>query len=105
MAVFKIARYEVRSDARLEAERAMHEHAAYVRRELPDAAWTTYRDSHAPTHYISLLRVDDRKADAGYQRAPGTEAFVGALDRLQVGALEVTEYELVTSSDLARRRR
>jgi quinol monooxygenase YgiN len=103
MAVFKIARFEVRPDARDQAERAMHEFASYVRKELPDSAWTTYRDTHSPNHYVSLIRADDPAADERHRNAPGTQAFVDALYPLLVGNVEFADYELVTSSDLARR--
>lgn len=105
MAVFKIARFEVLPDARVEAERAMHELAAYVRKELPDASWTAYRDPHAPTHYIAMLRADDPAADERHRTAPGTRAFDAALAPLLRGKVDVTEYQLVTSSDLQRRHR
>jgi quinol monooxygenase YgiN len=105
MAVFKLARFEIRSDRRADAERAMHELASYIRKELPAASWTTYRDPHAPAHYISLSRADDRTADDRFRDAPGMRAFLATLGPLLVGTLEVTEYELVTSSDLAPRLR
>lgn len=105
MAVFKVFRFEVLPDARVEAERAMHELAAYIRKELPDSSWTAYRDPHAPTHYISMFRADDAAADERHRNAPGTRAFVAALAPLLRGNVEVTECELVTSSDLQRRHR
>lgn len=105
MAVYTIARFEVRPDARDQAERAMHEFASYVRKELPDSMWTTYRDPRAPTHYISLIRADDPAADDRHRNAPGTQAFVTALYPLVVGEVEFTQLELVTSSDLAPRHR
>lgn len=105
MAVFKLARFEVRADAIVDAERAMHELASYVRRELPGSSWTTYRDPNAPTHYVSMIRTDDAAADERQLEAPGTQAFVAALAPLLVGDLELTEWQLVTSSDLAPRPR
>ena len=105
MAVFKLARFEVRPDARAEAERAMHEYATYVRKELPASSWTTYRDPRAPEHYISVIRADDRAADVRHRDAPGTHSFLAALEPLVTGTIEVTECELVTSSDLQRRHR
>jgi quinol monooxygenase YgiN len=103
MAVFEIARYEVRPEARVEAERAMFQFADYVRHELPGSSWTTYREPRAPTRYMSLRRADDATADDRHRDAPGTRAFLAALAPLLVGTVEVAEYELVTSSDLARR--
>jgi len=103
MAVYKIARFEIRPEARQEAERAMHEFAMYVRKELPDSMWTTYRDPRAPTHYMSVIRADDPAADERHRKAPGTQKFVEQLYPLVLGLVEFTEYELVTSSDLAPR--
>ena len=103
MAVFSIARFEVRPEARADAERAIHEFASYVRQELPASSWTTYRDPHAPTRFMALTRADDPAADERHRAAPGTHAFLAALAPLLVGGIDRTEYELVTSSDLARR--
>jgi quinol monooxygenase YgiN len=105
MPVFKLARYEVRPEARDEAERAMHELASYIRRELRDSSWTTYRDPDAPTHYMSLTIADSPAAEQKQQAAAGTKAFLDAMQPLLVGEIDVTAWQLVTSSDLARRRR
>jgi quinol monooxygenase YgiN len=103
MPVFKLARFQVRPEAREQAERAMHEFATYVRKELDDSSWTTYRDPKSPTHYLSLIIADSPAADDRHRNAPGTKAFVDALYPLLVGDVEFTQYDLVTSSDLARR--
>jgi len=105
MPVFKLARFQVRPEAREQAERAMHEFATYVRTELDDSSWTTYRDPKAPMHYLSLIIADSPAADDRHRNAPGTQKFVAELYPLVVGEVEFTQYELVTSSDLARRRR
>ena len=105
MPIYKIARFEVRPEARADAERAMHEFATYVRQELPDSSWTTYRDPKAPTRYVSFIRADDSAADDRHRHAPGTQAFVAALYPLLIGEVEFMDCELVTSSDLAPRRR
>lgn len=92
MPFVKMARIAVRPDARAEAEAAMHAIATEVRTKLPDSAWTTYRGTD---HYMVVLV-------AKQANAPLFE------DRLQPFAAEpitVDEYQLVTSSDLARRRR
>src|SRR5262245_6056042 len=105
MPVFTLARFQVRPEAREQAERAMHEFAAYVRKDLEDSSWTTYRDPKSPTHYMSLIIADSPAAEQRHREAPGTKVFVDALYPLVVGEVEFTQYELVTSSDLARRHR
>jgi quinol monooxygenase YgiN len=103
MAVFTIARFEIRPEARDEAERAMHDYASYVRQELPGSSWTAYRDPHAPAHYLAMIRAEETTADRRRRDAPGTQAFDAALSTLLVGTVSVTECALVTSSDLQRR--
>jgi hypothetical protein len=100
MAVYSIARYEVRPDAREAAERAMHDFAAFVRKELPDATWTAYRDPASPSHYTAMLRADTPAAE---ERC--TKAFAAAIAPHLAGVLEASRCELVTSSDLQRRHR
>ncbi len=101
--VFKLARFEVRADARLDAERAMFEFASYVRAELPDTSWTMYRDPAAPTHFTAITISKDGAADARAHESPGRTALLAALAPLLVGELETSDCELVTSSDLQRR--
>ena len=103
MPVYTIARFQVRPEAREQAERAMHEFASYVRQELDDSSWTTYRDPKSPASYLSVIRADNPAADQRHRNAPGTKAFVDVLYPLVIGEVEFTQYELVTSSDLARR--
>jgi quinol monooxygenase YgiN len=103
MAVYTIARFEVRPDARLDAERAMFELASYVRAELADSSWTAFKDPANPGHYLAMIRADDARAVERHRAAPGTQAFLAALAPLLVGAMTFTQCELVTSSDLARR--
>jgi hypothetical protein len=100
MAAYAIARYEIRSDARDAAERAMHDHASFVRRELPDVIWTAYRDPAAPTRYLAMTRAESRTGDERHRQALAT-----ALAPYLVGEIESTGCELVTSSDLQRRHR
>jgi hypothetical protein len=66
--------------------------------------WTAYRDATA-NRYYAIVRSDDRAADEKYRDAPGTQAFEAALAPLLAGEIETGELELVTSSDLQRRRR
>ena len=94
MAVFKVARFAVRPARRDDAERALHEFAAEIRKD-PDSMWTTYRDTSAPSQYIAFLRAASKAVDV----------FPPALSPFVVGAPEVIDYELVTSSDLAARHR
>ena len=105
MPIYKLARFEVRADARDDVERAMHELASYVRKELPGSSWTVYRDPDAPARYTALSRADDAAADARHDRAPGVQSFFAMLQSRAVGPVEITACELVTSSDLAPRRR
>jgi quinol monooxygenase YgiN len=105
MPLYTLARFVVRPDAREQAERAMHEFATYVRAELDDSSWTTYRDPQSPHHYVSLIRATNAAADERHRNAPGTQAFVAELYPLVEGTVEFTQLELVTSSDLAPRHR
>jgi quinol monooxygenase YgiN len=105
MPVYQIARFAVRADARGAVERAMHEVASYVRRELPDVMWTAYRDPTTPTRYVVMTRADSPGAADRQRTASGIQAFDAALAPLLVGEVELTECELVTSSDLQRRHR
>ena len=100
MATYAIARYAVRPEAREAAERAMHEHASFVRRELPDVTWTVYRDPAAPTHYTAMIRSENPSAGDRHRAA-----FVAAFAPYVLGEIEITGCELVTSSDLQRRHR
>ena len=92
MPIVKMARFAVRPDARDEAEREMHAIATDVRAKLPDSAWTTYR---ARDHYVAILVAKQASASLFEERL---RPFV-------TGPIDVEEYTLVTSSDLARRRR
>ncbi len=99
MAVYTLVRFAVRSDARLDAERAMHEHATFVRTNLPDVVWTIYREG-SPDRFVALIRADT--AAAGKREH---DARAAALRAHISGDLEIAELSLVTSSDLQRRRR
>ena len=92
MASVKIARFAVRPEARMEAERAMHEYASLVRRTLRGTSWTTYRHTMVPT-YLAVMHTDD----------PDLPAFAAVLAPFVDGAVEQADVELVTSSDLQRR--
>ena len=96
--IFKIARYEVRPEARDEVERAIHEFASYVQAELAGSSWTTYRDRDNPNRYVSFISADDEEADERHRKAPGTRRFVEVLYPRLVGGVEFTDWELVAAS-------
>jgi quinol monooxygenase YgiN len=98
MPVFKIARYEIRPEARSQVERAIQEFAEYVRTELPDSSWITYRDAKNRNAYVSLIAADSPAADERHRNSPGTKRFVEALYPNVVGSVEFVDYELVAGS-------
>jgi hypothetical protein len=85
------ARFELRPDAKDPGERALHELASSARRD-PDAAFTAWREAGS-TRYLALLVETD------------IEALRKALAPYLAGEVAITRHELVTSSDLAPRRR
>lgn len=103
MAVFQIAQFEIRPEARTDAERAMFEYASYVRQELPGIIWSMYRDPQRQQHYFAVHRAETPDHEQRRRAAAGTQVFTAALEPLLAGAIAVTECELVTSSDLAPR--
>jgi quinol monooxygenase YgiN len=105
MAIYQLARFEVRADACLAVEKAMHELASYVRAELPGSMWTTYRDPDAPNRFTAFLRADERTALERHAASAGVRAFEAAIAGFLVGEIERSEWDLVTSSDLAPRHR
>ena len=105
MAVYKLARFDVRPEARDEAERAMHAFASFVRQELEGSQWTSYRDKSNPGRYVCVSRAEDAAAYQRYSDAVGTKALLETLEPLVTGVIEQSEYELMTSSDLAPRHR
>ncbi len=98
MPLYTLATFEVRPEARDEAERAMHELATHVRNELPDAVWTTYRDADVPNRYVSMVRATTEAADVRTR-----QVFVDALTPVMAGKIDFIRCDLVTSSDLGRR--
>jgi hypothetical protein len=87
MPPFRVARFEIREDARLPAEQALHDFASRTRRDQPDATWTSFRE-----------------AGTGRYLAIGTaEGFADALAPYLASDVIYTTYELVTSTDLARK--
>lgn len=97
--VVKLARYEVRPEAREGVEAAMHEFATYVREELPDGSWATFQEIDDPNRFVSLIVVDSPEADLRHQRAPGTRRFVEKLYPNVVGEVEFTEYRRLADSE------
>lgn len=100
MALYSLARFRVRADARADAETAMFEHTSSVRQKLPDVMVTIYRDPEQPTHYTAIVRADAAKAEAAYR-----DVLRAAIGPHVVGEIAFEHSELVTSSDLQRRRR
>lgn len=88
MPPIKVARFEIRSDARTAAETALHDFASRARADR-DVHWHAWREP-GTTRYLALGNAD------------GLEA---ALAPYVVGDVAWTDYELVTSTDLGRRRR
>lgn len=98
MSIFKIARYEIRPEAREKVEAAIAEFAAYVAAELAGTTWTTYREAGNPCRYISIITAESAEADQLHREAPGTRKFVDALYPNVAGEVEFTDYELVAAS-------
>ena len=88
MPPIKVARFEVRPEARAAAETALHDFASRVRADR-DVHWHAWREP-GTTRYLALGNAD------------GLEA---AIAPHLAGEVAWTAYELVTSTDLARRRR
>lgn len=105
MAIYRLARFEVRDEARGAAEQLMHDYAAYVRKELADTMWTVYRDPMVPTRFTTMTRDASPTATERARKATGTVAFETALAPLLVAPVDVSDCQLVTSSDLAPRHR
>jgi len=100
VAVYSLVRFAVRADARESIDRTLHEHASFVRRELAAVTWTAYRDPASPLHFTALVRSEDPAATRREH-----DAFVAVITPHLDGALVTEGCELVTSSDLGRRRR
>lgn len=105
MASYQLAHFDVRAEVRDQAERAMHELAAYIHKELPGSMWTAYCDPAVPTRFWCLLRTTTPADAQKHRAAPGVQAFEAALARMTVSAVDVAALQLVTSSDLAPRHR
>ena len=105
MPVYKLTRFTVRADAQEAAERAMHDYASYVRRDLAGYTWTVSRDPANPTQHTVMTRADSPDVETRSAAAPGTVAFLAALTPLLSAPPAVQDCALVTSSDLAPRSR
>lgn len=105
MAVYTLAHFDVKPEAREEAERAMHTFATFVRQELDGSQWTAYRDKGVPGRYVCVTRAEDGAEYQRFSAAVGTKALLATLEPLMTTALDQSEYELMTSSDLAPRHR
>lgn len=100
MPLYKYARFDVRDEARVDAERIMRELADRIRKELPGYSWTTYRDPASPSSFTSWIRADDARADER-----GDKLVREIVEPLATHGIVMTDCELVTSSDLQRRHR
>ena len=98
MPIIKIARYEIRPEARDEVERAIREFALYVGLELEESSWVTYRDRDNPNCYVSLISSADEAADSRQRTDQGTADFTRILHPRLVGEVDLSEYVLVASS-------
>ena len=97
MAVYQIAHFDAKPDAVNDLERTLHDHASFVRQQLPGTYFTVYRDAATPTRYLAVTRSE--------KPTPELAAFAQALAPYLAGAIASSEYQLVTSSDLAPRHR
>jgi hypothetical protein len=88
MPPIKVARFEIRPEARVAAETALHEVASRARNDR-DVHWHAWREPGS-ARYLAL------------GNAEGLEA---AIAPYLAGGIAWSEYELVTSTDLGRRRR
>lgn len=98
MPVFRIVRFAVRPDARVEVEQAMREFALYVGLELEDSSWTTYRDRRNPNIYVTVVTADDDDAAEHQRTAGGSVHFARELQARLLTDVETREYELVATS-------
>jgi hypothetical protein len=98
MSIFKIARYEIRPEARAEVEQAIREFALYVGLELEDSSWVTYRERAHPDRYVSLISAEDEAAEGRQRTDQGMADFTRILHPRLVGEVEISDYVLVASS-------
>ncbi len=98
MPVFRIVRFAVRPDARVEVEQAMREFALFVGLELEDSSWTTYRDRRNPNIYVTVVTADDDDAAEHQRTAGGSVQFARVLQARLLTDVETREYELVATS-------
>ena len=88
MPPIQVARFEIRPDARLAAETALHDFASRARADR-DVHWHAWREP-GTTRYLALGNAD---------------GLAAAMAPYLAGDIAWSTYELVTSTDLARRRR
>lgn len=98
MPVYRIVRYAVRPDARVEVEQAMREFALYVGLELEDSSWTTYRDRRNPNVYVTVVTADDDAAAEHQRTTGGSVQFARVLQARLLTDVETRDYELVATS-------
>jgi quinol monooxygenase YgiN len=91
MPVFRIVRFAVRPDARVEVEQAMREFALFVGLELEDSSWTTYRDRRNPNVYVTVVTADDDDAAEHQRTAGGSVQFARVLQARLLTDVETRE--------------
>jgi quinol monooxygenase YgiN len=99
MPIFKIARYQVKPEARDAVEQAMREFAAHVAFELQGTTWVTYQEAGAPDRYVSIITAETEEDDRRHRDSAGTKKFVEALYPNVVGEVAFTDYAPVASSE------
>lgn len=104
MAINRVIRYVLAASSP-DVEAAMFAYATYIRAELPDCHWSMFRDPAAAGTYIALVRCTTTEGDARLRTAPGTRAFEAAMAPFLASPPDDTQCDLVTSTDLAPRRR
>ncbi len=104
MAINRVIRYVLAASSPA-VEAAMFEYATYIRAELPDCHWSMFRDPATAGTYIALIRCTTSDGDTRLRTCAGTTAFEATLAPYLASPPDDTQCDLVTSTDLAPRRR
>ncbi len=98
MKLYKTACYRITAQSQPSVERAMHEYAAYLKREFPEQRWWTARSQEDPLSYISVIVAPDEQTNRAASDSDGTGVFVDALYPNVVGEVEWTDWQSVAST-------